>query len=96
MNQKPATSGRRALLIAAGSTSVFVGAVALIGWVFHIPALTRFGPAFNPMAANTAIGFVLDGLALILIAGGRPRALRGRFVEPARRCSDGAWKMVCR
>ena len=74
MNQKPATSGRRALLVAAGSASVFIGAVALIGWVLHIPALTRFGSAFNPMAANTAIGFVLDGLALIAIAGGRPRA----------------------
>jgi PAS domain S-box-containing protein len=53
---------------------MLLGVLALMGWVFHIPLLTRFGPAFNPMAANTAVGFVLDGLVLILIAGGRPRA----------------------
>ena len=66
-------SGRRALLVAAGGTSVFVGALALIGWISNIPALTRFGSTFNPMAANTAIGFVLDGLALVSIAARRPR-----------------------
>jgi PAS domain S-box-containing protein len=74
MHVKPTISGRRALLISAGSTCALVGALALIGWVFHIPALTRVGPSYNPMAANTAVAFVLDGLALILIACGRPRA----------------------
>ena len=73
MNQNAATLGRRALLISAGSTSLILGLLALIGWFFHIPGLTRVGPSFNPMAANTAVGFVVDGLALILLAGGHPR-----------------------
>jgi PAS domain S-box-containing protein len=77
MNRKPTISGRRALLISAGSACTILGGVALIGWVFHIPALTRVGPSFNPMAVNTAVGFLLDGLALISIACGRPGALAG-------------------
>ena len=74
MNLKPTTLGRRALLISTGAACLLLGALAFAGWVFHIPGLTRVGPAFNPMVANAAVGFVLDGLALIMIAGGRPRA----------------------
>src|ERR1022692_2505005 len=74
MNLKPTTLGRRALLISTGAACLLLGALAFAGWVFHIPGLTRVGPAFNPMVANAAMGFVLDGLALIMIAGGRPRA----------------------
>ncbi len=75
---KPRSSGRQALLLAAGSICALLGALALTGWIFHLPALTRAGRFFNPMAANTAVGFVLNGLALILIAGGRRRgALAG-------------------
>src|ERR1017187_4492773 len=74
MNLKPTTLGRRALLISTGAACLLLGALAFAGWVFHIPGLTRVGPAFNPMVANAAVGFVLDGLALIRLAGGRPGA----------------------
>jgi PAS domain S-box-containing protein len=39
-----------------------------------MPGLTRVGPAFNPMVSIAAAGFALDGLALILLAGGRRRS----------------------
>src|ERR1019366_5047018 len=74
MNLKPITWGRRALLISTGAACLLLGALVFAGWVFHIPGLTRVGAAFNPMVANAAVGFVLDGLALIMIAGGRPGA----------------------
>ena len=74
MNPKTPTSGVRALLILAGGVSLILGALALTGWAFHMPGLTRAGPSFNPMVANTAVGFVLDGLALILLASGRRRS----------------------
>ncbi len=74
MNWNAATSGRRALLILAGGASMALGGLALIGWLFHIPALTRSGTSFVPMVANTAAGFLVDGLALILISIWRPRA----------------------
>ena len=73
MSPKPPTLGTRAVLIPAGGATTVLGALALTGWVFDMPGLTRAGPSFNPMVANTAVGFVLDGLALILLAGGRKR-----------------------
>jgi PAS domain S-box-containing protein len=72
INLKPILS-RRALLISAGGVCMLLGALTLVGWVFRIPALTRLGSSLNSMAVNTAVAFVVDGLALILIAGGRPR-----------------------
>src|SRR5260370_9388422 len=74
MSQKPPTLDLRALLIPAGGASIILGALALTGWVFHMPGLTRAGPSFNPMVANAAVGFVLDGLALISLACGRRRS----------------------
>src|SRR5580700_7332222 len=74
MNWNAATSGRRALLILAGGASMALGGLALIGWVFQIPALTRSGTSFDPMVANAAAGFLVDGLALILISAWRSRA----------------------
>ncbi len=68
------------LLVSGGSICVALGALALGGWFFHIPALTRVGPSFNPMVANTAVGFLSDGLALLLVAAGRPQAALGGAV----------------
>ncbi len=45
-------------LLAAGT-----GVVALLGWGLHEPLLTSFGSAFVPMAPNTALLFLLLGLA---------------------------------
>ena len=82
MSPKPLTFGVRAILIPAGGVSIILGALALTGWVFHMPGLTRAGPSFNPMVANTAVGFVLDGLALIMLASGRRK-----FALPGAACS---------
>ena len=84
MSPKPPTLGVRTLLIPAGGVSLILGALALAGWVFHVPGLTRAGPAFNPMVANAAVGFVLDGLALVLLAGGRKK-----FALPG-----AAWSLI--
>ncbi len=84
MSPKPTTPGVRPLLIPAGGVSIILGTLALTGWLFHMPGFTRAGPAFNPMVVNAAVGFVLDGLALILLAGGRRR-----FALPG-----AAWSLV--
>jgi len=75
-SQPPASKASisRTILISAGSTCAALGAVTLAGWFFHIPALTRVGPSFDPMVANTAVGLFLDGLALVFLAAGRPKA----------------------
>ena len=73
--EAPTISG--AILLLTGSASVVLAAVALAGWWFHIPAWTSLGLSYTPMAANTAVGLLLDGAALWFIAAGYPKAALG-------------------
>ncbi len=57
----PAISEVSSLLI------FFVGGVVVIGWIFDIPILKSVHPTMVTMKANTAICFILTGLALWLV-----------------------------
>jgi two-component system cell cycle sensor histidine kinase/response regulator CckA len=62
---------RRVSRVCAAVT-IAVGALVLAGWAFEIPLLTRFWPGFAPMAPNTALSFLLIGIALWPLAGCEP------------------------
>ena len=47
-----------AILVTAG------GLAALIGWILHIPVLTRLNTAFIPTQFNSAVCFACYGLGL--------------------------------
>jgi PAS domain S-box-containing protein len=74
MPQKGQTSGNRATgnraapARAAATATTLVGLVALAGWAFHIPTLTRVLPGAVEMKANTAVALVLCGVALLILA----------------------------
>jgi PAS domain S-box-containing protein len=53
--------------VAAAATTLF-GLVALSGWVFQIPLLTRVLPGAVEMKFNTAVAVVLCGAALLILA----------------------------
>jgi len=53
---------------AAGLAVMVLGTLALLGWVLGIPALKSILPGYVAMKANTAIGFLLAGGALSLMA----------------------------
>ncbi len=53
------------------------GAMVLVGWVFDIAALKSVLPGRVAMKANTAVGFILTGIALLLVA--RPPTSRPRL-----------------
>jgi len=55
------------LSTAAGFACLLLGAVVLLGWYLHEPALIQVNPAFVPMQYNTALGFALGGLALLFL-----------------------------
>ncbi len=54
--------------MAAGVCSSALGLITLIGWHARIGAFVRMGPFFEPMVYNTAVGFLMFGLALIAAA----------------------------
>jgi signal transduction histidine kinase len=60
---------------ACGAGALALGATGLAGWIFGVPALQSVLPGLASMKANTAVGILLNGLALALAAvpGGRPR-----------------------
>jgi PAS domain S-box-containing protein len=73
-------AGAMRLARVAGAAVALVGLVVLTGWFLHIPVLTSLVPGWSSMKANTAVGLVLSGCAL-LVAAVRPGwERRGRLV----------------
>ncbi|MCF6775614.1 PAS domain S-box protein [Thiotrichales bacterium 19X7-9] len=46
---------------------ILIGVLVLIGWYSHITLLIQILPHFVPMQYNTALGFILSGLAVFLL-----------------------------
>ena len=55
-----------------GLAVVLLGLSVLMGWLFGIETLKRVAPGLTPMKANAALGFVLSGMALALLAPPSP------------------------
>jgi PAS domain S-box-containing protein len=62
-----------AITIAGGLLCVAVGLAVMVSWFVRATAVLQFGSQ-NPMAFNTALAFVLSGIALVALARGHPRA----------------------
>lgn len=58
------------LAIFGGALSSILGTAVLIGWYSHNVTLIQVSAAFVPMQYNTALGFLLSGLGLLVITGG--------------------------
>ena len=56
-----------------GALAILLGLTVLAGWTIHSPFLVQVTPDLAPMQRNTAVGFVLSGLALLGIVKSRPR-----------------------
>ena len=61
------------LAILAGALSMLLGAIVLVGWYTHNVTLIQINAAFVPMQYNTALGFLLGGVALLLLTLDRDR-----------------------
>jgi signal transduction histidine kinase/ActR/RegA family two-component response regulator len=57
----------------AGALAVLLGSVVLAGWAIHSTSLIQVAPNLAPMQRNTALGFILTGLALLGIVIGKPK-----------------------
>jgi signal transduction histidine kinase len=53
--------------------AILLGSLALLGWAIHAPILIQVAPDLAPMQRNTAVSFMLGGLALLGIVMSRRR-----------------------
>jgi sensor domain CHASE-containing protein len=60
---------------AAGSALALLGLLVIIGWHLYLPWLVQPRPSWPPMQYNTALCFVLMGVAFDAWASRRPRAV---------------------
>lgn len=51
----------------AGIALISLGIVVVVGWLSHEPSLVQLAPGFAAMSYQTAIGFVIAGVALLHI-----------------------------
>lgn len=58
---------------AAGLSVSALAVVVLIGWQIHSRSLIQVLPTLAPMQRMTALGFLLSGIALVLLSVGRKR-----------------------
>jgi hypothetical protein len=68
-----------AVRLAALLTSTF-GLVVILGWAFDLPMLKSVLPGAEEMNANTALGLILGGLALFVLAQ-RPSRVPQHFAQ---------------
>ncbi len=59
----------------AGAMAIGGGGLVLVGWAFDIPALKSVLPGWVTMMPNTAIAFILSGIALLFAGTSRPQLL---------------------
>ncbi|MBD6617329.1 hypothetical protein FNW02_16220 [Komarekiella sp. 'clone 1'] len=64
------------IAIALGGIVALIGLVVVIAWHFHLTPLVQLLPGAAPMRYNTALTFLLSGLALMTL-GCKQRALAG-------------------
>jgi hypothetical protein len=62
-----------AITMAGGLVCVAVGLAVMVAWLVRATPVLRFGSQ-NPMAFNTALAFVVTGVALVALVRRQPRA----------------------
>ena len=61
--------------------TIILGLIALLGWIFAIPAFKSILPGLVEMKVNTALGFIAAGLALYLAPSPQDAANRRRSLR---------------
>jgi PAS domain S-box-containing protein len=79
-----------------GWLAASIGALALLGWLLRVPALTSVSPGWSAMRVSTALSFVLCGLALIELTRRQPspRARRAALGAASLILAIGAWALA--
>lgn len=61
------------LVVSSGVVVILLGTLVLLGWYTHNTSLIQINPIFVPMQYNTALGFLLSGVALLFMNTNRKK-----------------------
>ncbi len=79
LDDSPISTAKLPVSFYSGLFTTILGLLVLVGWLLDIPALKSVLPCFVSMKANTAVGFVLVGLSLIILSYSNPSLLARRL-----------------
>lgn len=71
------TTWRQGMTLLFGTAVALLGAAVMVGWHLHIKPLLQIHPSFPLMQFNTALGFLLSGLACVALQQTRLRLAGG-------------------
>ena len=67
-----------------GALAILLGSIVLLGWATHSALLIQVVPTLAPMQRNTALNFILCGMALLgIVIGQLPLILAGSTITAA-------------
>jgi signal transduction histidine kinase len=66
----PGPLNRQSITLVAGGVSLLLGLLVILGWHTGNHALVQLHPTFVPMQYNTALGFLVSGAGVLLLAAG--------------------------
>jgi PAS domain S-box-containing protein len=55
------------IVISTGVISITVGSLVILGWILNIQVLKSLNPEYISMKANTALCFIMSGIAVVLL-----------------------------
>lgn len=89
MSEAVHRGGYRILTVACAAITILVGLLIMVGWWLHIAALMSIVPGLVTMKPNTALCFILAGIALLLLRApvGNPTLASTAETWIARFCS---------
>jgi PAS domain S-box-containing protein len=61
------SSYNKQIVISTGIISITVGILVILGWLLNIPLLKSMNPDFISMKPNTALCFIMSGIAIVLV-----------------------------
>src|SRR5437867_11627515 len=67
----PSGSWELGWLTFCGAVNIVIGFTVLAGWHWHKTILIQIAPTLAPMQRNTALGFILCGLGMLLCVRGK-------------------------
>src|SRR6185503_4410822 len=69
----------KAISIGLAALTFVIGGAALMGWIFDVKVLKQIHPSLVTLKANTAVGFILVSVSVLLVVDDSPSPTKRRI-----------------